>query len=291
MNKWIIALFLSVAMAFAAAPAVDDLIMYMQCDTKYRQSIGLLERGRYYEAQRDFETLSRTRHFIKSDKYSAYRDSKELSDYAQAMYLVKYDNDAAGCEGALNDIPDTYTGLMFREIAHLKEEICIDDSENYDSNVEDELPRVGMNIRDVPCTDVGYWDEHTASIIDEDAKGALRIEHTYIWYTYSKNPLYEIKVRKGIVTSAERCSGNPDYWADDGSPNFGYGYAAERNREIQANCPPETQRQYRQSEVKRYIPYDPKDYSSSEDFYEDNMDEFDSLDDAEDYYDEYGGEY
>ena len=123
------------------------------------------------------------------------------------------------------------------------------------------------------------------------AKGALQIEHTYIWYTYSEKPLYEIKVRKGILTSEKRYTCNSEYWTDDGRPDFDYGYEAEKRREIEASRPPETQQQYRQSEVKRYVPYDPKDYSSSENFYDDNMDEFDSLDDAEDYYDEYGGEY
>lgn len=140
----------------------------------------------------------------------------------------------------------------------------------------DRIPFVGMPDKYINYTLAGKASDIKTEKGNYQNQG-YSAKNTYIWNGSDGYIALKAESKDGIITFVEKYN-EKYYWTSDGKPNFSA--SLPKKKKVYRYAPPRSD--------KKEDPYNAKDYSSYEDFYEDYEEEFDGLDDAESYYEEYG---
>ena len=256
----------------------------------YEKAIELVENGDFAKGTEKIKRANRAYYYKKYDQKDAYtyffdyKDGDELYKdsaviYCYAKAALERDSSTIYAKELLDTVPNSYYGVFADQIRQLKSDILplykikVAEREAAEKaeiqKYASQIPYVGMNADRIRKTLAGEPDD-----VDK-WRHRGKTTYTYTWKAADGCTVLEVETKEGKVTEVVKYS--EDYhWTTDGKPNFSAEHPKRRVRYIITDTPDDND------------PYNAKDYSDSEDFYEDNMDEFDSLDDAEDYFDEYG---
>ena len=272
-------------------------------DTAYNYAITLIQNGSYEGALGELEKANPNilnRKDFKSDmKYGSlnkcYKNTLPL--YAYALAQQEYNAEDRYMQ-TVNDylalIPSDYSGELSEEIKTFKgnfkpqyddfleeekrkaEELRIQiekSNQEFLASLKTKIPYEGMSEKYIDSTIMGKHHKYKNEVVG----GGMRWETTvqkYYWENIEGDTILYVDCEDGVVKDVIKY-GVDYFWTSDGRP-------------IYSAVNPYRHSKKKSSTKKSYDdPYDVNDYSSPEDFYDDNYDDFWDYEEAEDYYNSY----
>ena len=271
---------------FTVTVLMYDSSLYLR-EKNYNEAIKCAENGEFFKAMDKLKEVNKDECI--SDSYNnlfcnnddLYKNSYEIYCYAYASSSLL--NDPLGADLKLDEIDYFYNGKFKDEIKQLKKDIIpyVDEylekeQRKLTETYADRIPFVGMPDKYINYTLAGKPSDIKTEKGNYQNQG-YSAKNTYIWNGSDGYIALKAESKDGIVTFVEKYN-EKYYWTSDGKPNFSA--SLPKKKKVYRYAPPRSD--------KKEDPYNAKDYSSYEDFYEDYEEEFDGLDDAESYYEEYG---
>lgn len=220
----------------------------------YEEATKCIDSGRYEEALQLLDKLP-----------WHYEDAEDIASYAEFCKAVQDDKGIEELYDLTLDFPyiDMYEGRYAKEMQTAKanirakyDEVEAQKEKEKIAKIREDTPYKGMKQKYINCTILGSASEKREGHYWRNAPGRRiqEVQYVYIWYNKAGGKKFMATCRNGYVSSTVRFSQTAS----------SYSAVRQKSRDMD----------------------DARDYDDPEDFYYDHKDEFDDIQDAEDYWEE-----